>query len=184
MCQERALNIGKKIKNLRLAQELTQEDLANRADLTKGFISLLERDLQSPSLDTLELILNALDTTASDFFAEEGPDVVVFNPSQRVNIEEEQGVTKEILIAGAQGREVDMIMLTLDPGTSTAHEEPHYGDECGMVISGKIIITLGKDSYKASKGDAFYYTANKEHWIENRAKSSAKILWISAPPSF
>ena len=44
------MNVGEKIKNLRLAQGLTQEDLANRADLTKGFISLLERDLQSPSL--------------------------------------------------------------------------------------------------------------------------------------
>ncbi len=68
------MKIGEKIKNLRLAQELTQEELANRADLTKGFISLLERDLQSPSLDTLELILNALDTSPNEFFDEDPGD--------------------------------------------------------------------------------------------------------------
>ncbi|NLW68725.1 MAG: helix-turn-helix transcriptional regulator, partial [Bacteriovoracaceae bacterium] len=83
------MKIGEKIKNLRLSMELTQEDLAMRADLTKGFISLLERDIQTPSLDTLELILNALDTTPAEFFAEKGPDIVVFRPTQRVFIEDE-----------------------------------------------------------------------------------------------
>lgn len=178
------MKVGEKIKNLRLAQELTQEDLANRANLTKGFISLLERDLQSPSLDTLLLILNALDTTPAEFFAQEGPDTVVFNPKQRVVMEDTTGVTKEVLIAGAQGREVDILMVTLAPGATTEQEEPHYGDECGLVISGRILINLGEDVYKAAKGDAFYYTANKLHWIENKSEKMAKILWISAPPSF
>lgn len=180
------MNIGEKIKNLRLAQDLTQEELANRADLTKGFISLLERDLQSPSLDTLELILNALDTTAGEFFAEEGKDVVVFNRKQRVTIEdeEESGVKREVLIAGAQDREMDILLVTLPPGACTYQERAHYGDECGYVLVGKIIINVGKDAYRAFVGDAFYYTANKKHWIENRSDKAAKILWISAPPSF
>ena len=69
------MKIGEKIKNLRLSMEMTQEELATRADLTKGFISLLERDLQTPSLDTLELILNALDTSLSEFFAVKGPEM-------------------------------------------------------------------------------------------------------------
>ena len=47
-----------------------------------------------------------------------------------------------------------------------------------------IVITLGKDTFKASKGDAFYFTSDKKHWIENRSKTKAQILWISAPPSF
>ena len=80
------MKIGEKIKNIRLAQELTQEDLASRSDLTKGFISLLERDLQTPSLDTLELILNALDTTPAEFFADNGPDIVGFRTSQRLSL--------------------------------------------------------------------------------------------------
>jgi transcriptional regulator with XRE-family HTH domain len=180
------LKIGEKIKNLRLAQELTQEDLALRADLTKGFISLLERDLQNPSLDTLMLILNALNTTPAHFFAEKGPDVVVFKPSQRVVIEDEDepGVMREVLIPGAQDREVDFLLVTLKPGAVTYKEKSHSGDECGLVREGQVVIVLGKDTFKASKGDAFYFTSDKKHWIENRAKTQAQILWISAPPSF
>lgn len=180
------MNIGEKIKNLRHAQELTQEDLANRADLTKGFISLLERDLQSPSLDTLEHILNALNTSPAEFFAHKGPDVVVFKPSQRVLIEDEDepGVKREVLIAGAQDRDADMLLVTLEPGAITFKEKSHYGDECGLVMTGQIVITLGRETHKASRGDAFYYTADKKHWIENRSKSKAQIMWISAPPSF
>ena len=179
------MKVGEKIKNLRLTQELTQQELAKRADLTKGFISLLERDLQSPALDTLELILNALDTTAGEFFADKGPNVVVFSPEKRVVInDDEEGVTKEVLIAGAQDREVDIMLVTMLPGSSTKKEKTHSGDECGIVLSGKILINVGMDAYKASKGDAFYYTADKTHWIENRSKTKAQILWISAPPSF
>ncbi|MFY9399511.1 MAG: XRE family transcriptional regulator [Desulfomonilia bacterium] len=180
------MKIGEKIKNLRLSMEMTQEELATRADLTKGFISLLERDLQTPSLDTLELILNALDTSLSEFFAVKGPEIVVFKPSQRVmiNDEHEPGVTREILIPAAQGREADMLLVTLEPGASTYREKSHYGDECGMVREGQIVICLGKETFRASEGDAFYYTADKRHWIENRSKTRAQIIWISAPPSF
>jgi transcriptional regulator with XRE-family HTH domain len=180
------VKIGEKIKNLRLAQELTQEDLAMRADLTKGFISLLERDLQNPSLDTLVLILNALNTTPAEFFAEKGPDVVVFKQAQRVVIEDEDepGVTREVLIPGAQDREVDILLVTLNPGAVTFKEKSHHGDECGLVREGQVVITLGKDIYRALKGDAFYFTSDKKHWIENRTKAKAQILWISAPPSF
>ena len=180
------MKIGEKIKNLRLAQELTQEDLASRSDLTKGFISLLERDLQTPSLDTLELILNALDTTPAEFFAQKGPDIGVCKASQRVVIEheDEPGVRREVLIPGAQGREMDILLVTLQPGASTLREKSHYGDECGLVREGQIIINLGKDTFRASRGEAFYYTADKKHWIENRAKTMARFLWISSPPSF
>ncbi len=180
------MKIGEKIKNLRLAQELTQEDLANRSDLTKGFISLLERNLQSPSLDTLEHILNALDTRASEFFRDEGAAEVVFHRKQRVTIknEEETGVRREVLIAGAQDREMDLLLVTLEPGAITYQERAHYGDECGFVLAGRIVINLSKETYLAAAGDSFYYTANKKHWIENKSDKAARFLWISAPPSF
>ena len=179
------MKVGEKIKNLRLTQELTQQELAKRADLTKGFISLLERDLQSPALDTLELILNALDTTAGEFFADKGPNVVVFSPEKRVVInDDEEGVTKEVLIAGAQDREMDLLLVTLEPGAITYQERAHYGDECGFVLAGRIVINLSKETYLAAAGDSFYYTANKKHWIENKSDKAARFLWISAPPSF
>lgn len=64
------MSIGGKIKRLRLKLNLTQEELANRTELSKGFISQLERDLTSPSIATLMDILEALGTNLSEFFYE------------------------------------------------------------------------------------------------------------------
>ena len=58
--------ISSKVKRLRQANGLTLEELANRSELTKGFLSQLERDLTSPSVATLEDILEALGTNAAE----------------------------------------------------------------------------------------------------------------------
>ena len=65
------MDIGAKIKRIRLSNQLTLEELANRSELTKGFLSQLERDLTSPSVATLENILEALWTNLKDFFSED-----------------------------------------------------------------------------------------------------------------
>ena len=63
-----SLQIGAKIKALRIKKGLTQEELGERTDLTKGFISQLERDLNSPSIETLFSMLEVLGTKPKDFF--------------------------------------------------------------------------------------------------------------------
>ena len=72
------MNIGSKIKRLRIANQLTLEELANRSELTKGFLSQVERNLTSPSITTLEDILEALGTTLHDFFSETQEEQIVF----------------------------------------------------------------------------------------------------------
>ena len=73
------MDIGAKIKRLRLSNQLTLEELANRSELTKGFLSQLERDLTSPSIATLENILEALGTNLKDFFSEDEDEQIVFS---------------------------------------------------------------------------------------------------------
>ena len=74
--------LGEKIKNLRLSYELTQEELADRCELTKGYISQLENDLNSPSIATLTDILNALGSNLAEFFKEESKEKVVFSKEE------------------------------------------------------------------------------------------------------
>ena len=81
------LRTGSKIKSLRLASELTQEELANRARLTKGFISQLENDQTSISLDSLADILDALGVSLSEFFSDSAEAQIVFHPSERVAVD-------------------------------------------------------------------------------------------------
>lgn len=72
------MSIGSKLKALRILKGLTQEELADRAELSKGFISQLERDLTSPSIATLMDILQCLGTTIGEFFAETADEQIVF----------------------------------------------------------------------------------------------------------
>jgi transcriptional regulator with XRE-family HTH domain len=64
------MKIGEKIKHLRMKNGLTQEELASRCELTKGFISQVERELTSPSIATLVDMLECLGTNLKDFFSD------------------------------------------------------------------------------------------------------------------
>ena len=85
------IDIGDKIKRTRLKLGLTQEELAARTELSKGFISQLERNLTSPSIATLIDILEALGTDIADFLTNgDAAEKVVFNPDDKLEIEDYQ----------------------------------------------------------------------------------------------
>ena len=84
------MKIGERIRNLRQLSNLTQEELAERANLTKGFISQIEHDLTSISLDSLIQILEALDENISDFFREASQEKIIYQEKDRVAIEKEK----------------------------------------------------------------------------------------------
>ncbi len=177
------MKIGSKIKQLRMLNGLTQSELADRSELTKGFISQVERDLTSPSIDTLVDILQALGTNFSEFFSEDEPEQIVFkDPEYFEKIDTEYKNKYEWIIPNAQKNEMEPLRLTLGAGGSTMPDNPHAGEEFGYVISGSVTITLGKQKYIAKKGESFYYTADKTHYLSS--KNGAVIIWVSSPPSF
>lgn len=178
------MEIGHKIKTLRISKSLTQEELADRAELSKGFISQLERDLTSPSIATLTDILQCLGTNLKDFFNDEEEEQIVFHKEDYFEKKDEDlGNTIEWIIPNAQKNEMEPIRLTLDPGGSTYPDLPHEGEEFGYVLSGSIQIHIGNRIYKAKKGEAFYFTPSNKHYIE-AGKSGATLIWVSSPPSF
>jgi len=177
------MKIGNKIKELRMMKGLTQEELADRAELSKGFISQLERDLTSPSITTLIDILQCLGTNLKEFFNDAAAEQVVFKKTdyfQKDDLELKNRI--EWIIPNAQKNMMEPIMLTLEEGGSTYPDNPHEGEEFGYVISGSINIHVGNKVYKAKKDEAFYFVPQYTHYITS--KSGAKILWVSTPPSF
>ena len=178
------MKIGERIKNLRQMSSLTQEELAARANLTKGFISQVERDLTSISLDSLVQILGALDENISDFFRETPQEKMVFREKDRVPIEKERIERFELLVPGATNRRLEPVLLTLKQGQATAKEKPHEGEEFGFVLQGRVSLRFGKEITKLKKGECFYLWAEKEHWLENTSSRNAVILWITSPPYF
>ena len=179
------MSIGAKIKDLRIKNGLTQEDLADRSELSKGFISQLERDLTSPSIATLTDILQCLGSDLCTFFQEEQEEQIVFNETDYFEkVDSELHNKTEWIIPNAQKNMMEPIRLTLDPGGTTYPDNPHDGEEFGYILSGSISIYLGNKRYRARKGETFYFKANTTHYIQASAKTGATLLWISTPPSF
>ncbi len=177
------MQLGSKIKDMRLQLNLTQEELADRCELTKGYISQLENDLTSPSIATLGDILSALGSSFSEFFKEEQDEKIVFSPCDFIE-KESDGCIQKWLIPNAQKNLMEPILIDLAPHTSTAEDIPHEGEEFGLVLEGKIFLLLGKKKLLCRKGESFYFTADRTHRILNESNAKAKILWISSPPNF
>ena len=177
------MDIGQKIKELRVAKGLTQEELADRSELSKGFISQLERNLTSPSITTLMDILQCLGTSIGEFFNEAPDEQIVFG-KQDYFVKEDTEYKNEIkwIIPNAQKNTIEPIYLTLQAGGSTCPDTPHEGEEFGYVLQGAVSIHLGNKTYKAKKGESFYYTADKTHFLSS--KNGATLIWVSSPPSF
>lgn len=179
------LEIGRKIRQLRLENGLTQEELGDRCELTKGFISQLERDLTSPSIATLVDILEALGTNLSDFFADEGDEKIVFTEDDFfVKVEDENKMKINWIVPNAQKNEMEPILVELEPGGYSYKDMPHEGEEFGFVIEGEIELHHGKRKIRVKKGESFYFKPNKEHFIRNRGSKIAKLIWVSTPPTF
>ncbi|MBP1889568.1 transcriptional regulator with XRE-family HTH domain [Clostridium moniliforme] len=179
------MEIGDKIRSIRIAKGLTQEELANRCELSKGFISQVENDLTSPSIATLVDILEILGTNLTEFFSEKGEERITYKNDDMFETEDEDlGYSLKWLVPSAQKNDMEPIMLTLEPNGKYIEEEPHEGEEFGFVLNGSVILHLGDKSYKVKKGESFYFKPKLNHYLSNPGKTIAKVIWISSPPSF
>ncbi|MDR3085779.1 MAG: XRE family transcriptional regulator [Christensenellaceae bacterium] len=180
------MDLGEKIRRLRLVHGLTQEELAQRCDLSKGFISQLERDLTSPSIATLMDILECLGQSLKSFFSEDmEEEKIVFGEDDIYDTKDpEKGTRIAWLIPNAQKNEMEPILIELQPGSSSTLDNPHEGEEFGYVLSGGVVIELGGKTHRAKRGESFYFRPSSPHRLRNPGKQVAKILWVCTPPSF
>ena len=179
------MEIGSKLKRLRIKNNLTQEELADRCELSKGFISQIERDLASPSISTLFDILQCMGTDLKEFFNDETDEEIVFR-EEDIFVKENKDDKNIInwLVPNSQKNIMEPIIIELLPGGTSYMDTPHEGEEFGYVLSGSISVFVGSKEYKAKKNESFYYKANQPHFIKNRGKSKATVLWVCTPPNF
>ena len=177
------MEIGIKLKELRLKNQLTQEELADRSELTKGYISQLENDLTSPSIATLKDILQALGSSLSEFFSEDEEEPLVFTKEDYF-LKEGENSAVTWLVPTAQKNAMEPIMLRLKGGAATEKDLPHDGEEFGYVLKGTIKVCVGKRDCEAKEGESFYFRSNKTHYLVNLTDEEAVVLWLSCPPNF
>ena len=179
------MNIGNKLRRLRLQRGLTQAELADRCELSKSFISLLERDLTSPSLDTLSDLLETLGCDLPTFFREQD-EKLVFGDEDIFVKEDPEGLKGLIkwLIPSAQKNQMEPILVEMGPGGETQEDDPHEGEEFGYVLAGTIRIVLGDRAERVRRDESFCFRPTAPHKLVNAGKTPCRVLWISTPPSF
>lgn len=179
------MQIGDKLRRLRLQRGLTQEELADRCELSKSFISLLERDLTSPSLDTLSDLLETLGSDLPAFFSKDD-EKLVFGEEDIFVKEDPEGLKGVIrwLIPSAQKNQMEPILVEMAPGGETDEQGPHEGEEFGYVLAGTIRIVLGDRTERVRRDESFYFRPTAPHKLVNAGKSACKVLWVATPPSF
>ena len=181
------MNIGEKLRRLRLPRNLTQEEMADRCELSKGFISQVERDLASPSIATLTDMLECLGSNLKEFFSEtEAEEKTVFTRADMFVKEDADFLRGSItwLVPSAQKNEMEPILVELDEGGRTQEMPPHEGEEFGYVLQGTVTLHLDGGSHKVKTGESFCLHPGESHWIENSGKRKAQFIWVSTPPTF
>jgi len=175
------VEIGRKIKTLRLQKGLTQEELGERTDLSKGFISQLERDLNSPSIETLFSILEVLGSSPKEFFdsPKKLTKVVYTEQDQTIYTNEELQYDIRWLISRSNENEMDPVLIKLEKNGSFKAYEPSESETFIYVLKGKIELCIGQKKWFVSEGDSAYFEAIDHHQISNVADNESEFLLVA-----
>lgn len=175
------MRIGKKIKNLRLKKGLTQEELGERTDLSKGYISQIERDLSSPSIETFFDILEVLGCSPKEFFDDKESEqkVVYREEDQTEYVDEEEGYRIQWLVPESNDNDMEPIILTLEPKGKFKEFEPSLSETFAFVLKGKVMVRLGRRTYFAKAGESIYFHASDEHQISNDFEGTSQLLLVA-----
>ena len=180
------MDIGEKLRQLRLQRGLTQEDMADRCELSKGFISQVERNLASPSIATLTDMLECLGSSLSLFFKEDKNEKTVFTPQDMFVKEDDEllhGATTW-LVPNAQKNSMEPILVEMSEGGETYPLPPHEGEEFGYVLAGTVFLVTGEKKTRVRTGCSFCIHPRETHDLMNAGKTKARVLWVSNPPIF
>ncbi|MFA5341016.1 MAG: cupin domain-containing protein [Clostridia bacterium] len=179
------MDIGGKIKQLRLLNSLTQQELADRSELSKGYISQLERNIITPTIATLQDVLTGLGTNLSEFFSGTYASQIVFKKKDMVT-KKDDNEGRQILwvVPDCQKNSMEPIIMTLMPGGISYQDDPHEGEEFGYVLEGSIKLEINDKKYTVTKGQSFYFKSDSKHLMKNSSSKKATVLWVSTPPSF
>ncbi len=179
------VDMGARIRARRLRQGMTLDDLSKRAGLTKSFLSQVERGRNSPSLNTLRSIAEALEVPMLFFFLPESKkQVAVVHADERRTLSHPGGgMFVELLVPDLQHNIELVIVRILPDHDSSAGGKIHRGDECFLVLEGSGEMLIGTETTKLEAGDSGYILANQHHIVRNTGDCELVIITALTPPS-
>jgi transcriptional regulator with XRE-family HTH domain len=179
-------DIGTRLRELRTMHGLSQRELAKRAGVTNGTISLIEQNRISPSIGSLKKVLDGLPISIADFLTLElKPRSRVFYQARELREIGGGPISFRLVGRDMQGRAIQMMHERYQPGADTGEDMlSHVGEECGIVIAGLIELTVGGETRRLTAGDAYYFDSRLPHRWRNTGTIECVIVSACTPPSF
>ncbi len=178
------IDVGARLKALRVKSGLTQRDLAAKAGVTNGMISMIEQNKHSPSVATLNRLTDALGLGFAEFFSIALPEMprVFYARTELVPLTE--GKVRFFVVAAERSEKaVQILHEVYEPGGDTGVTMlTHRGEEGGLVIEGEIELTVGEQRRVLGPGDAYYFESTIPHRFRNVGKTHAIIISACTPP--
>jgi len=180
-------DVGNRLAKIRKLYGFSQRELAKRAGVTNGIISMIEKNRNSPSIATLKKILDGIPISMADFFTHDLPtgDQVFFSADELTEISSSELISYRQIGGNINDKAMQVMHETLLPGADTGNEMyRHESEESGVVIKGQLELTVGNTTRILGEGDAYYFNSRLPHRFRNPGDAPCEFISACSPPSF
>jgi len=184
--------LGIQLRSLRKAKRLSLQQVAEAAGLSIGMVSQIERGLASPSIKSLRKLSDALDVPIGWFFHNDAGrpqtelDKVVRREDRRQLRLPTVGTAADLavfeLLTPDLSGEIELLLMTLEPGFDSGTSHHHRGEEAGLVLTGSMELWVGTDRFVVNQGDSFRFSSADPHRYANRTDRTTQVVWVVSPP--
>jgi transcriptional regulator with XRE-family HTH domain len=183
---EISIDVGAHLRAVRTMYGLSQRELAKRAGVTNGLISLIEQNRVSPSVSSLKKVLDGIPMSLAEFFTLDlSASPQVFFRGDELTDLGDGNVSLRLVAARRPHRAMSVMRERYAPGADTGADMlRHEGEEGGVVVSGRIELTVGAETRQLGPGDAYYFTSAIPHRFRNTGNEPCEIISASTPPTF
>jgi transcriptional regulator with XRE-family HTH domain len=180
----RAIMLGDVIKSARKEKQMTIKEVAEKAKVTTSLLSQIENNKANPSINSLIAIAKALNVRTSYFFdVQENGTSPVIKSYERRGIRASNGVTYYLLRPARNDLSIDFKYTVYEKGASAGNFHTHQGEECGIVLEGRLEVTYDDETYVLEAGDSIYIDSSKPHFMKNIYDGRTITIWVDSPPS-
>ena len=182
------MDVGVRLQSIRKLKGLSQRELAKRAGVTNSTISMIEKNSVSPSISSLKKVLGGIPMSLVEFFSldleQENQTQVVYRADELTDIH--SGAISMRLVGKAYpNRAITLLDEFYPAGTDTGEDMySHEGEETGMLVEGRLELTVGGDVFILEPGDSFYFESSKPHRFRNPFDKPARLISATTPANF
>ena len=179
------MQLGRKIRDLRLRRGLTVQQLAEMTGLSKGFVSQVENGRTSPSLATLSDLARSLETSVAWLVVEEDLVPYVVRRTERPRMSVNGSGSRVEVMSAQPRRNLELLQAELPPGVSMGGKRQfHHGEEVVLCIEGRIRLVCGDHVVQLEAGDSCHFDGRVPHSIENAGDTTARLFIALTPAAF